>query len=71
MNTLKTSKESLFGMRNLVLFVLGFALLLVGYICLGQGPAENPLSKTVAPILLVIAYCIIFPLAIIMGPRKK
>jgi len=37
----------------------------VGYICLGQGPVNNPLSLTVAPVILVAVYCFLIPFAII------
>jgi hypothetical protein len=42
----------------------------VGYICLGKGPLDNPLSISVAPVLLVAAYCVIIPIAIIKKNKK-
>ena len=57
--------NKLFEKTNIIILVLGIVTLIVGYICLSRGPTENPLSLTVAPILLVLAYCVIIPLAIV------
>ena len=54
-----------FGRRNLLLLIAGMVVILVGYILLGKG------SITAAPILLVVGYCAIIPLAIMMWPRKR
>lgn len=67
----KSQEEPLFSKTNLYLFFLGLALLGVGYYLLGQGPADNPLSRTAAPVILFFAYCVVFPAAIIISPRKK
>jgi hypothetical protein len=54
----------LFSSKNLKLFWISLALLALGYVLLGQGPVDNPLSKTVAPIILVAVYCVLIPYAI-------
>ena len=60
------STASVFFLKsNLILLALGLATLVVGYICLSRGPSDNPLSVTVAPLLLILAYCVIIPVAII------
>jgi len=59
----------MFDSLNLKLLGVCVLLLAVGYICLGQGPANNPLSLTVAPVILVGVYCFLIPFAIIA--RKK
>jgi len=44
----------------------------VGYVLLGQGPETNPLSLNVAPVMLVLAYCVVVPLALIVkSPESK
>ncbi len=48
-----------FGKENLILGLAGLACLTLGYWLLAQG------SITAAPILLVIAYVVLLPLAII------
>jgi hypothetical protein len=65
-----TVKNWLFSRKNFYLFGLCAALLVVGYVCLGQGPAENPLSKSVAPVILVAVYCGLVPYAIMSGYGK-
>jgi hypothetical protein len=48
---------------------LAFIALVIGYMLLRVGPAEGPTSLTAAPIVLVLGYCILIPLAIIW--RRK
>jgi hypothetical protein len=66
---------TVFSSRNFRLLGLSAALLVLGYILLGQGPVYNPLSWTIAPLILVAVYCVLLPLSIIVkekkGPEKK
>jgi len=57
--------------RNYLYFFIGLFLLLIGYIFMMQGPADSFWSRTLAPVILVITYCIIFPIAILSKGRKK
>jgi uncharacterized membrane protein SirB2 len=41
-------------------------MLVAGFILLGQGPVRNPLSWIIAPLVLVIAYVVVIPLALIV-----
>jgi len=53
-----------FGRKNYILFAVALAIIIVGYICLGYGDDPNdPITLTLAPILLVLGYVII-PFAI-------
>lgn len=62
----------LFSKKNYQLFLLGIGLMVVGYVLLGQGPETNPLSLNVAPVMLVLAYCVVVPLALIVkSPESK
>ncbi|HPG40468.1 MAG TPA: hypothetical protein PLP19_04970 [bacterium] len=56
--------------RNYQLFGLGALVIVVGYVFLSKGPAESFWSLTLAPILLVIGYCILVPLAIFWRSKK-
>ena len=47
-----------FRMKNVVLLTAAIVSLSVGYVLLAQG------STTVAPILLVLGYCVLFPLGL-------
>jgi hypothetical protein len=43
----------------------GVALIILGYLALAEGSVEGFLPLTVAPILLVLGYCVVVPLGII------
>jgi hypothetical protein len=60
-----------FTKRNYQLFGIAIALLIVGYIALAQGPADSFWSLTLAPILLVIGYCVVIPVAIIFSKKNN
>ncbi|MFH1067981.1 MAG: hypothetical protein V1794_00035 [Candidatus Glassbacteria bacterium] len=49
-----------FTQKNLLLFVVALAVIVLGHISLGMG------SITFAPVCLVLGYCILVPLAIII-----
>jgi len=54
-----------FGRKNYLVFALGIFVIVVGYIFLAHG------SITIAPILLVLGYCVIIPLSIIVRDKKE
>jgi len=60
-----------FTKKNYIAFAVGLGLLLFGYICLGRPPADGFLSLTLAPILLVLGYCVVFPYAILAREKPK
>jgi hypothetical protein len=47
-----------FGPRNYALMGAGLASLAIGYVLLAGG------STTLAPVLLVLGYCVLFPLGL-------
>ena len=49
-----------FGRRNYMFFGAAMLSIIVGYIALGQG------SITLAPILLVLGYCVLVPVSLII-----
>ncbi len=49
-----------FSQKNLALFLVSLLVIIVGHLALGMG------SITLAPIALVLGYCILVPLAIII-----
>ena len=56
----KRKPEALpFTRKNYYLFLVGLAIIVIGYIALAQG------SITLAPILLVLGYCVLIPVAIL------
>ncbi|MBI1932033.1 MAG: hypothetical protein HYS24_05800 [Ignavibacteriales bacterium] len=57
--------------KNLMIFYLGILTLLVGFFLMSIGPWNNPLSLSVSPIILLIAYVIVFPLSILKSKSKS
>lgn len=56
---------------NLVLTIAAVAIITFGYILMAQGPWDNPVSLTVSPIVLIIAYVVVVPAAILFLGKKK
>ena len=65
------AREIPFARRNYLLFGAGVLLLIVGYFALAQGPYDSFSSLTLAPILLVIGYCVVLPFAIMYRGGKE
>jgi hypothetical protein len=61
----------MFSSLNYKLLALSIALLAVGYVLLGQGPVTNPLSLSVAPVVLVAVYCFLIPIAIFVKGKEE
>lgn len=61
----KAETGPIFGKRNYILFAIGMVAIIVGYIFLGTG------DTIISPILLVLGYCVIIPIAIIIKDKKK
>ena len=53
------------GVRNLILIACGLALIILGFISLAAG------SITLAPILLVAGYCVVIPVGIMAGVKRR
>jgi len=60
-----------FGRRNLVFLVIALVVIIAGYIFLGMGDHDSFTSLNIAPILLVIGYMILIPLAIILRDPER
>ena len=58
-----------FTRKNWSVFVAGLATIVAGYILLSIPPADGFLSLTLAPILLVVGYCVLIPVAILVRDR--
>lgn len=50
---------------NFYIIGVGLAVILAGYLALAKGPIEGFLPLVLAPILLVLGYCVIIPLGIL------
>lgn len=54
-----------FTKLNVILLIAAILVTIVGYIIMGTG------DNTISPILLILAYVVLFPAAIIAGTKKK
>ena len=61
----KTGKILPYTRINLILLILGFAFLVAGYLALATKPWNSFLSMSVAPIFLILGYCVLIPAAIL------
>ena len=57
--------------KNMRLFLIGLGLIVAGYIFLRIPPAEGSFSLTLAPILLVVGYCVVVPVAILIRDKRN
>ena len=55
--------------ENYLLFGLGILVLILGYFLLSIGPWDSFWSRTLAPIVLVVGYLVVIPIAILRGKK--
>ena len=68
----KAKKEVMYiTKKNVLIFLLGLTTIIIAYILMAQPPVNGFLSRTLAPILLVIAYLVIIPVAIWIKDGKE
>lgn len=60
-----------FGKRNLYLLALGVVTIIIGFVLMAQPPVNGFLSRTLAPIILVIAYLVIIPISILAKNKEE
>lgn len=67
MNILRRNKMERFqfGKSNKIILSIAVILTIIGYVIMGTG------DSVISPIILVIAYVILFPLGIMIGFMKK
>jgi hypothetical protein len=63
----RTAKEEKLPLakENFMIIGVGLLVILFGYLALAKGPLEGFLPLVLAPILLVLGYCVIIPLGIL------
>ena len=60
-----------FGRINYQLFGIGLLVIILGYIIMATGKTESIQSVKIAPLILIVGYCIIIPAAILVKPKNK
>jgi hypothetical protein len=58
------------GKKNIFLFLIGLLSIVIAFILMAQPPVDGFLSRTLAPVILVIAYLVIFPIALFIRNKK-
>jgi uncharacterized membrane protein HdeD (DUF308 family) len=66
----KKVEALIIGKKNITLFAIGVFTIILGFILMAQPPVDGFLSRTLAPVVLIIAYCIIFPIAIMIKDKS-
>jgi hypothetical protein len=60
-----------FDANNMRIIALGVAVIVIGYLVMYFSPTMSDMALTVSPILLLLGYCVIVPIGIMAGVRKK
>lgn len=60
-----------FARKNYLLFALGLLTISTGYLLLCLPPADGLASLTVAPLLLVLGYCVLIPLGLLLRADSR
>lgn len=65
--------KELFGFTrtNYIIFFAGLITIILGYFALAQPPVSGFMTLTLAPILLVIGYCVLVPWAIFWKQKQQ
>lgn len=56
---------------NYLIILIGIAVIIVGYLVMQAGDDISPLSVTVAPVILIIGYCVIVPFGIFYSGKRE
>jgi dipeptide/tripeptide permease len=60
-----------FGKINYQLFGIGLLIITIGYIIMATGATESYQSVKLAPLVLILGYCVFIPAAILIKPKNK
>jgi len=55
---------------NYMILVAGIVTVLIGYLVMSTGDATSSSAITIAPIILVLGYCVLIPLGIIYKKKQ-
>lgn len=60
-----------FERENYIILGIGLLVIVLGYVALSGNTVEGFSQLTLAPILLVLGYCVIIPVGILYRKREK
>ncbi len=68
----KQKKEFSFPFEKINFIIIGIGIidLIIGFFCLAQDSVDGFVPTVIAPILLVLGYCVIIPYGILKKPHK-
>jgi uncharacterized membrane protein len=69
----KSKMDEIFPLEreNYIILGIGLLVIILGYIALSGNTVEGFSQLTVAPILLVLGYCVIIPIGIMYRKKEK
>jgi membrane protein YdbS with pleckstrin-like domain len=67
----KKVEAIIIGKKNITWFLVGLVMIILGYFFMAQPPVYGFMSLHLAPIILIIAYLIVFPIAIMIRDKKQ
>ncbi len=65
-----TPQAMIIGKKNIILFLIGLLSIVIAFILMAQPPVDGFLSRTLAPVILVIAYLVIIPIAVFIRDKN-
>ena len=60
-----------FGKSNYLIFSIGLALVIIGYIFMANGEVNSFQSLTLAPIMLFLGYIVVIPTSLVYRDKSK
>jgi len=69
----KSSREDVFPLHreNFIIIGIGLLVIVIGYVALSGNQVDGFSQLTVAPILLVLGYCVIIPVGIMYRKKER
>jgi NAD/NADP transhydrogenase beta subunit len=69
----KASKDIVFPLEreNFIILGIGLLVIILGYVALSGNTVQGFSQLTLAPILLVLGYCVIIPIGIFYRKKQK
>jgi membrane protein CcdC involved in cytochrome C biogenesis len=55
--------------KGMAILLVGILVIITGFYLLSRGPVDNPLSLSVAPMVLILGYCVIIPVALVLWKK--
>jgi hypothetical protein len=69
----KSKADGVFPLEreNYIIIAVGLLFIVLGYVALSGNSVDGFSQLTIAPLLLLVGYCVIIPIGILYKPKKK